>query len=75
VPTVTATPSAPRPTASAAPQPTPPATGNNGNLPGLPNSGDGGGGPVTGLTLGALLVIALLGMMVVLRVRSPKGRA
>lgn len=69
-PSVAPTPTA-TPAPSVAPQPTPPSTGSGGYLPGLPNTGAGGGGG-TGTPLAlALAVIALgaLGVVGVLRRR------
>jgi Cu-Zn family superoxide dismutase len=47
------------PTPSVVVQPTPPATGSGGNLPGLPNTGDGGGGLAAPLTLAVALATAV----------------
>ena len=47
------------PTPSVVVGPTPPATGSGGNLPGLPNTGDGGGSLTTPLALAVALAAAI----------------
>lgn len=61
---ITATPAIPPtvvPTPAVPVQPTPPATGSGGNLPGLPNTGDGGGSLAAPLAL-AVALAATVGL-------------
>lgn len=81
VPTVTPTRSAPTPTQTPTasptappPLPTPPATGTSGQLPGLPNTGDGAGTSMAGFR-GSLLVALGASLMALALVQRRRKRA
>ena len=58
------------PSAKPSPIPSPPPTGNGGALPGLPNTGAGGGGDTALPLAGLLLALALGGSLFALRRRA-----
>jgi hypothetical protein len=60
----------PSPSASPSPLPSPPPTGNGGALPGLPNTGAGGGTSTTLPLAGILLALALGGSLFLVRRRA-----
>jgi hypothetical protein len=61
---------APSPSPSSSPIPSPPPTGNGGALPGLPNTGAGGGEGLSLPLAGLLLEVSLGGSLFVLRRRA-----